>query len=59
MIVRASIRPATVRGTVWDVIDRCDGTLTKVTKGVVSVRDLTRKKTVMVKAGHQYLAPAK
>jgi hypothetical protein len=49
---------ATVRGTIWLVEDRCDGTLTKVARGVVSVRDIKRKKTVKVKAGHSYLARA-
>ena len=38
--------------------DRCEGTLTKVTRGTVSVRDFKRKKTVTVKAGHSYLARA-
>ena len=49
---------ATVRGTIWLVEDRCDGTLTKVTRGTVQVRDLRRKKTVTVRAGHSYLARA-
>jgi hypothetical protein len=49
---------ATVRGTIWLVEDRCDGTLTKVSRGTVSVRDIRRKKTVTVKAGHSYLARA-
>jgi virginiamycin B lyase len=47
---------ATVRGTRWLTQDRCDGTLVKVTAGAVSVRDLHRRKTVTVRAGHQYLA---
>jgi hypothetical protein len=38
------------------VIDRCDGTLTRVVRGVVSVRDTVRGKTVTVRAGKQYLA---
>ena len=49
---------ATVRGTEWGVRDRCDGTLTVVTRGVVAVRDLTLRKTVIVKTGHTYLARA-
>jgi hypothetical protein len=49
---------ATVRGTVWEVIDRCDGTLTKVKRGRVAVRDFRRKKTVIVRAGKSYLARA-
>jgi peptidoglycan hydrolase-like protein with peptidoglycan-binding domain len=49
---------ATVRGTRWVVIDRCDGTLTRVVRGVVAVRDFRRKTTVLVRAGHEYLARA-
>jgi len=49
---------ATVRGTVWLTQDECDGTLTKVVRGTVLVRDFKRKKTVTVKAGHSYLARA-
>ena len=47
---------ATVRGTNWETIDRCDGTLIKVKKGAVSVKDLVKKKTVVVNAGESYLA---
>jgi len=47
---------ATVRGTRWVVIDSCRGTLTQVRSGVVSVRDFRRHKTVLVRAGRQYLA---
>jgi hypothetical protein len=50
---------ATVRGTRWVVIDRCDGTLTKVTEGSVLVRDVKRRKNVIVRAGKQYLARKK
>jgi hypothetical protein len=49
---------ATVRGTIWLTQERCDGTLTRVTRGVVSVRDLTAGKTVTVRAGRSYLARA-
>jgi hypothetical protein len=49
---------ATVRGTRWLTVDRCDGTLTRVTSGAVSVRDYRRRRTVMVRAGHSYLARA-
>jgi hypothetical protein len=47
---------ATVRGTRWMVEDRCDGTLTRVSEGAVIVKDFTKKKRVLVKAGHSYLA---
>jgi FtsP/CotA-like multicopper oxidase with cupredoxin domain len=47
---------ATVRGTRWLTKDTCAGTLTRVTQGVVSVRDLHRHRTVTVRAGRSYLA---
>ena len=53
---RGQFSSATVRGTKWVVIDRCDGTLTRVSRGSVTVRDAVRKKTVVVRAGKQYLA---
>ena len=49
---------ATVRGTHWLVQDRCDGTLTRVLRGIVKVKDFRRHKTVNVRAGHTYLAKA-
>ncbi len=49
---------ATVRGTTWETIDRCDGTLTRVRRGRVAVRDFRRRKTVLVRAGKSYLARA-
>ena len=48
----------TVRGTVWLTAESCKGTLFKVKEGVVSVRDFTRDRTVVVRAGERYLAPA-
>jgi hypothetical protein len=50
---------ATVRGTKWLTQDSCAGTLTKVRKGKVSVRDFVRKKTIRLKKGQQYLARPK
>lgn len=50
---------ATVRGTTWEMIDRCDGTLTRVRRGKVAVRDFRRRKTVIVPAGKSYLARAR
>jgi hypothetical protein len=50
---------ATVRGTTWLTQDSCAGTLVRVTRGVVRVRDNVRHKTVIVRAGHRYLARAK
>jgi hypothetical protein len=39
-------------GTVWDTIDRCDGTEVRVKRGAVKVTDLIRHKTRKVTAGH-------
>jgi hypothetical protein len=47
---------ATVRGTIWLTADRCDGTLVRVRRGKVEVRDFRAKKTVFVRAGHSYFA---
>jgi hypothetical protein len=49
---------ATVRGTTWTVTDRCDGTLTTVRRGSVTVRDFRSHKTITVRAGKSYLARA-
>ena len=49
---------ATVRGTRWLTVDRCDGTLTRVTDGSVVVRDFRRHRSVLVREGHSYLARA-
>ena len=47
---------ATVRGTKWLTQDTCAGTLTRVTQGVVSVRDNVRGKTLTLRAGKRYTA---
>jgi hypothetical protein len=49
---------ATVRGTVWDTVDRCDGTLTIVKRGTVDVFDRGKRRTITVHAHHRYLAKA-
>jgi hypothetical protein len=51
---------ATLRGTTgsWSISDRCDGTLTHVTRGSVTVHDPRAHKTVVVRAGASYLAHA-
>jgi hypothetical protein len=56
---RARYSAATVRGTRWLTQDRCDGTLTRVTQGVVSVQDFRLRKTKLVEAGQSYLARAR
>ena len=49
---------AAIRGTTWDVIDRCDGTLTVVTQGRVVVTNLKTGRKIALKAGQRYLAKA-
>ncbi len=53
---RGRYSAATVRGTIWTVTDRCDGTLTEVKRGRVAVRDFRRKKTITLRTGKRYLA---
>jgi hypothetical protein len=53
---RGRYSSATVRGTVWKTEDRCDGTLTQVTEGSVTVRDFGRQVNVVVRAPRSYLA---
>jgi hypothetical protein len=55
---RGRYSAATVRGTIWDTVDRCDGTLTKVTRGTVVVRDFRKRRNIVVRAGKSYLARA-
>jgi hypothetical protein len=47
---------ATVRGTVWTVADRCDGTLTRDLTDSVAVNDFVRHTTIILRAGQSYLA---
>ena len=47
---------ATVRGTVWLVEDRCNGTFTSVVESFVDVLDLTLNSTTTLGPGQSYLA---
>ncbi|MGP0038731.1 MAG: hypothetical protein ACLP4R_29835 [Solirubrobacteraceae bacterium] len=47
---------ATVRGTIYTVADKCDGTLTHVIRDTVLVDDFVRHKTILLHAGQSYLA---
>lgn len=47
---------ATVRGTIWETQDRCDGTRIFVKRDTVSVLDVVLKKTITLHAGQSYLA---
>jgi hypothetical protein len=53
---RGRYAAATVRGTEWTTSDQCNGTLTRVQRGVVEVRDLRIGRTVSISAGQSYLA---
>jgi hypothetical protein len=46
---------ATVRGTRWLTVDRCDGTLTRVVEGAVEVRNRRTGRTTVVEAGESHL----
>jgi hypothetical protein len=48
----------TVRGTKWTTTDRCDGTLIAVQQHSVLVTDFIKHITILVRAGHHYLARA-
>lgn len=47
---------ATVLGTEWLTVDSCAGTLTRVRRGRVRVRDTHNSDITFVSAGHSYLA---
>jgi hypothetical protein len=49
---------ATVRGTIWTVADRCDGTLTHDVTDSVAVNDFVHHRTIILHAGQSYLAVA-
>jgi hypothetical protein len=55
---RGQYSAATVRGTIWGVQNRCDGTLTRVVRGALSVRDFRLRKTITLFTGQTYLARA-
>jgi len=50
---------ASVRGTTWLVVDRCDNsTLFKVSEGTVWVNDFVKDRLVVLQAGESYIAKA-
>jgi hypothetical protein len=53
---RGEYSSATVRGTRWLVQDTCTTTLTRVTEGAVTVRDLVKRRTVVLRKGKRYTA---
>lgn len=46
----------TARGTWWVTVETPKGTVTRVKEGVVAVRDFSKRKRVLVRAGQRYLA---
>jgi hypothetical protein len=56
-LIEGRASSASDRGTVWEVQDRCDGTLTRVFRGTVVVRDSSGRK-ITLRAGMRYLASA-
>ncbi len=55
---RGRFSSATVRGTQWDTLDRCDGTQTRVLRGAVVVHDLRTGRDSVLNAGQSQLVPA-
>ena len=55
---RGRYAAGSVRGTQWSTADRCDGTLISVQLHSVLVSDLIKHISVLVQAGHSYLAKA-
>ncbi len=55
---RGRYAAATVRGTKWTTSDRCNGTAVRVQIHSVLVNDLVKHITVLITAGHSYLALA-
>jgi hypothetical protein len=53
---KGSYSAATIRGTRWLVTDRCTSTTTKVREGSVTVRDLVKRRNVIVRAPRSYTA---
>jgi hypothetical protein len=49
---------ATVRGTEWLTEDLCEGSLVRVTRDRVEVRDLVHHRRIVLRAGRKYLAKA-
>jgi hypothetical protein len=56
---RARYSSATVRGTVWLVAERCDGSFSSVSDGSIAVFDQVRRRTIILTAHHSYLAKPK
>jgi streptogramin lyase len=53
---RGHYATAADQGTRWRTADRCDGTLISVSAGKVTVTDFVHHRTLVLTAGHHYLA---
>lgn len=47
---------ASVQGTIWLTADYCNGTLVRVRRGIILVRDFVHHKKVKITAGHSYFS---
>jgi hypothetical protein len=56
---RGHYATAADQGTSWRIADRCDGTQVAVSSGQVTVTDFVHHRTIVVTAGHHYLAHAR
>jgi hypothetical protein len=54
--IKGRYAAASVRGTIFHLVDRCDGTLVHVNRGIVLVTILATGKTVTITAGQSFLA---
>ncbi|MGB0872400.1 MAG: Ig-like domain-containing protein [Solirubrobacterales bacterium] len=54
--IRGNGSSASVRGTRWGVTNYENGTVTRVTEGVVVVRDFYRRKSIRLRRGKSYFA---
>jgi hypothetical protein len=54
---RGSYSTAADQGTEWLTADRCDGTLVRVTVGLVIVHDFRHHRILRLHAGQQHLSP--
>ena len=54
-VTKGRYASAAVRGTIWETLDRCDGTEIYAKRDSVSVLDLATKKTIVLGAGHRLL----
>jgi hypothetical protein len=57
-VTHGQFSSATIRGTQFGVRNQCNGTLTRVERGLVTVDVFRTRKKITLRAGHSYLAKA-